>query len=111
MSSSEIAWDCLSIVSPLVIVRRLNVFTCLFIRILYILFRLDHFLLSRSDNLIQFFFLLRFQRRNDVFAQDAFGLIDGVRSEEHTSELQSRLHLVCRLLLEKKNRSSIDASS
>src|SRR2546429_1578947 len=29
-----------------------------------------------------------------------------VRSEEHTSELQSRLHLVCRLLLEKKKHSS-----
>src|SRR5256884_7322690 len=28
----------------------------------------------------------------------------GGRSEEHTSELQSRLHLVCRLLLEKKKR-------
>src|SRR2546422_3980202 len=28
--------------------------------------------------------------------------IDAARSEEHTSELQSRLHLVCRLLLEKK---------
>src|SRR2546422_1268137 len=28
------------------------------------------------------------------------------RSEEHTSELQSRLHLVCRLLLEKKNNRS-----
>src|SRR2546422_8112625 len=28
------------------------------------------------------------------------------RSEEHTSELQSRLHLVCRLLLEKKNRAA-----
>src|SRR5687768_18092263 len=28
------------------------------------------------------------------------------RSEEHTSELQSRLHLVCRLLLEKKNKKS-----
>src|SRR2546429_5711480 len=28
------------------------------------------------------------------------------RSEEHTSELQSRLHLVCRLLLEKKNSRS-----
>src|SRR2546422_5329816 len=27
-----------------------------------------------------------------------------IRSEEHTSELQSRLHLVCRLLLEKKKR-------
>src|SRR2546422_6825090 len=29
------------------------------------------------------------------------------RSEEHTSELQSRLHLVCRLLLEKKNTTMI----
>src|SRR5690554_7315254 len=28
----------------------------------------------------------------------------GARSEEHTSELQSRPHLVCRLLLEKKNK-------
>src|SRR2546422_8624173 len=28
-----------------------------------------------------------------------------IRSEEHTSELQSRLHLVCRLLLEKKKKS------
>src|SRR5687768_17914463 len=30
-----------------------------------------------------------------------------VRSEEHTSELQSRLHLVCRLLLEKKKKKII----
>src|SRR3712207_8066920 len=30
-------------------------------------------------------------------------LLEGVRSEEHTSELQSRQYLVCRLLLEKKN--------
>src|SRR2546422_11712255 len=30
-----------------------------------------------------------------------------VRSEEHTSELQSRLHLVCRLLLEKKKKIKI----
>src|SRR2546422_5257983 len=29
------------------------------------------------------------------------------RSEEHTSELQSRLHLVCRLLLEKKKKENI----
>src|SRR2546422_2894705 len=29
-----------------------------------------------------------------------------VRSEEHTSELQSRLHLVCRLLLEKKKKTT-----
>src|SRR2546422_7460648 len=31
----------------------------------------------------------------------------GARSEEHTSELQSRLHLVCRLLLEKKKKKTI----
>src|SRR2546422_4230746 len=31
-------------------------------------------------------------------------IIDLARSEEHTSELQSRLHLVCRLLLEKKKK-------
>src|SRR5687768_18119300 len=31
----------------------------------------------------------------------------GMRSEEHTSELQSRLHLVCRLLLEKKKKEKI----
>src|SRR5256884_2745720 len=30
------------------------------------------------------------------------------RSEEHTSELQSRLHLVCRLLLEKKKKQKIN---
>src|SRR2546429_1120048 len=29
------------------------------------------------------------------------------RSEEHTSELQSRLHLVCRLLLEKKKKETL----
>src|SRR5689334_12330586 len=32
-------------------------------------------------------------------------LIDEVRSEEHTSELQSQFHLVCRLLLEKKKKN------
>src|SRR2546422_2005782 len=33
------------------------------------------------------------------------------RSEEHTSELQSRLHLVCRLLLEKKNEDQKEVFS
>src|SRR2546422_6326897 len=46
-------------------------------------------------------------QRGDATARlsaDAGELSAGVdpRSEEHTSELQSRLHLVCRLLLEKK---------
>src|SRR5687768_18234800 len=47
-----------------------------------------------------------------AWAQIRFGLLllafaaltFGMRSEEHTSELQSRLHLVCRLLLEKKKK-------
>src|SRR5690554_6538970 len=34
------------------------------------------------------------------------GWIITLRSEEHTSELQSRPHLVCRLLLEKKNKKN-----
>src|SRR5699024_7948081 len=33
-------------------------------------------------------------------------LLNSIRSEEHTSELQSRFDLVCRLLLEKKNRTN-----
>src|SRR2546429_3460043 len=33
------------------------------------------------------------------------------RSEEHTSELQSRLHLVCRLLLEKKKNTILESIS
>src|SRR2546429_5842780 len=38
------------------------------------------------------------------FLREELGKPNLARSEEHTSELQSRLHLVCRLLLEKKNR-------
>src|SRR3712207_8014937 len=45
----------------------------------------------------------------DGQAFEAFerGQIDGSRSEEHTSELQSRQYLVCRLLLEKKKITSL----
>src|SRR5437870_11407282 len=39
------------------------------------------------------------------------GTVFRVRSEEHTSELQSRGHLVCRLLLEKKKRFTIPESN
>src|SRR2546429_2660396 len=49
-------------------------------------------------------------RFGDVFNPTTGALAAKVpRSEEHTSELQSRLHLVCRLLLEKKktNQNSI----
>src|SRR5689334_23597504 len=36
---------------------------------------------------------------------------DRGRSEEHTSELQSQFHLVCRLLLEKKNTTCVTRTS
>src|SRR5689334_24308297 len=41
-------------------------------------------------------------RHGDIY-DPATGQVSGQRSEEHTSELQSQFHLVCRLLLEKKN--------
>src|SRR2546429_8738620 len=53
----------------------------------------------------------RLQKENLVFPEAGHINVDelddaehAVRSEEHTSELQSRLHLVCRLLLEKKKK-------
>src|SRR5436305_7307656 len=42
--------------------------------------------------------------RGDVAVIVLLDRDNGIRSEEHTSELQSRPHLVCRLLLEKKNK-------
>src|SRR3712207_7477656 len=46
--------------------------------------------------------LVRVGVGQDVVAEDE--VARGVRSEEHTSELQSRQYLVCRLLLEKKKK-------
>ena len=40
----------------------------------------------------------------NIFTREEVAQFGAVRSEEHTSELQSRLHLVCRLLLEKKKK-------
>src|SRR2546429_3732256 len=57
--------------------------------------------------------LVKREKLNDAVVDFHLELVDGVffleRSEEHTSELQSRLHLVCRLLLEKKNKSLLHA--
>src|SRR6266699_6009398 len=43
----------------------------------------------------------------EVCVLRATGRVDPPRSEEHTSELQSRPHLVCRLLLEKKQQIQV----
>src|SRR3712207_8850663 len=46
----------------------------------------------------------------DLRYADVTALYAAVRSEEHTSELQSRQYLVCRLLLEKKKNQDITLS-
>src|SRR2546422_4559804 len=48
---------------------------------------------------ISFFWPRRIRKRGGACTSTV-----GRRSEEHTSEIQSRLHLVCRLLLEKKKK-------
>src|ERR1041385_9464221 len=83
---------------------------------------MSYFCLPLMCHTVFFFFFLMIRRppRSTLFpyttlfrsvshASHMFGFLwhpDGkrlyARSEEHTSELQSRLHLVCRLLLEKK---------
>src|SRR2546422_2825184 len=92
------------------------------------------FLMSFTPNFFLFFFFFLMIRRpprstlfpyTTLFRSGGKGLLDRplldqfvqtgqrhqvcaklIRSEEHTSELQSRLHLVCRLLLEKKKKQS-----
>src|SRR5205807_9800851 len=72
--------------------------------------------LFRSDKKIAYIRLLEFEKPTadtlqkvltQLQAANAFGLELGqhFRSEEHTSELQSPCNLVCRLLLEKKNKA------
>src|SRR5687768_17628259 len=58
--------------------------------------------LFRSRNHPRHFYDGRPSNRAHEFA----ALRESRRSEEHTSELQSRLHLVCRLLLEKKKKTT-----
>src|SRR5205807_4260912 len=49
--------------------------------------------------------VLAVDRLRDVGVQLLHGRLDRLRSEEHTSELQSPCNLVCRLLLEKKKKN------
>src|SRR5690349_22500074 len=70
-----------------------------------------------SSTLFPYTTLFRSRSHDDIVAareewmahSARFGEVDGYRSEEHTSELQSRRGLVCRLLLEKKARRSCAA--
>src|SRR5947209_9354113 len=62
--------------------------------------------LFRSSNADAARSVSRFFRHSPVAVVNTYG-IPSSRSEEHTSELQSRQYLVCRLLLEKKKNASI----
>src|SRR5205814_7533105 len=58
-------------------------------------------------------FMIRFETSHGAFVVELFpkeAPITVERSEEHTSELQSLRHLVCRLLLEKKKNTTLCAS-
>src|SRR3989449_4139321 len=83
--------------------RRLNGWTALFLvttvltSVTGFLFPFHKFLPSHGVGIVSLVVLAI-----AIFARYARQLAGGWRSEEHTSELQSRLHLVCRLLLEKK---------
>src|SRR2546422_10590768 len=58
------------------------------------------FVLLEPRDLPLLWWLFRARGRRDLL------IVRAERSEEHTSELQSRLHLVCRLLLEKKKKKN-----
>src|SRR2546429_5400486 len=66
--------------------------------------------LFRSPQFLEVFLNLRRQLRRLPVEVGQLGVdVAQGRSEEHTSELQSRLHLVCRLLLEKKKDQAATA--
>src|SRR5690625_6252387 len=75
---------------------------------------LDPFDVKRNLSLIESVFVFEYNQQSNCGQHDIKRFSDSQpvycllnmtvdRSEEHTSELQSRGHLVCRLLLEKKN--------
>src|SRR2546429_914498 len=55
-----------------------------------------------ADRVAQFAMAAREALASGIAVNNPAAFAAALRSEEHTSELQSRLHLVCRLLLEKK---------
>src|SRR5690242_21737217 len=93
--------------------------TCYYFLICSFFFFFFFFLMIRRpprSTLFPYTTLFRSRRPDEILvtsgAQQAFDLLlrtftdpgDVVRSEEHTSELQSHVNLVCRLLLEKKKK-------
>src|SRR2546422_2176134 len=69
---------------------------------------LDDTMFYREGHRLLYRAMTALTERGDVIdpvtLREELGKRGDLRSEEHTSELQSRLHLVCRLLLEKKKK-------
>src|SRR5690625_5376044 len=63
------------------------------------------------DNLLPHFMRVLMYASGVIFSIDRYLGQFSWRSEEHTSELQSRGHLVCRLLLEKKKETTITSTT
>src|SRR2546429_7331653 len=63
---------------------------------------------SAGETIVNYFGTVGIRMKLRTMERAAF---QTARSEEHTSELQSRLHLVCRLLLEKKKKTAHAAAS
>src|SRR3712207_7946942 len=83
-------------------------YTTLFRSLEYLLDEND----ENSDEYAHFYFIGKFEGKDVIYDTAIYTLrlhheselYEIARSEEHTSELQSRQYLVCRLLLEKKKR-------
>src|SRR5690554_7383368 len=75
-------------------------------------FKISHIFKGFIFEFFECYFYLSCCARNNRFIKNKITVLPLFfyfsRSEEHTSELQSRPHLVCRLLLEKKNTKDID---
>src|SRR5690625_6343284 len=63
------------------------------------------FVYVNKDIILDDFFASGTEENNEEFKIEENEVV--IRSEEHTSELQSRGHLVCRLLLEKKKKTTL----
>src|SRR5690606_39819216 len=66
-----------------------------------------HISAKRVNDLVD----LKISRNGDIKSLSVKLTKNETRSEEHTSELQSRENLVCRLLLEKKNKKTVTSAA
>src|SRR5699024_12094846 len=71
--------------------------------LLIVSFAIIPYLNLNPDDVLKFIGEMIPEELASIFESTIIHLVETPRSEEHTSELQSRFDLVCRLLLEKKN--------